>query len=58
MGAPHSDRVGRHDYRQDAISTTSRRDLAVAIGGLMLAAILIVVANTSLAPRENRGTVA
>ena len=41
---------------QDAVSTTSRRDLPLAIGGLVLAAIIIVVGNINLEPGENGGT--
>jgi hypothetical protein len=41
---------------QEAGGTTSRRDLPVAIGGLVLAAIIILVGNTNLEPGENGGT--
>jgi hypothetical protein len=41
---------------QEAVSSTSRRDLAVAVGGLVLAAIIILLGNTNLEPGENGGT--
>jgi hypothetical protein len=41
---------------QGAVGATSRRDLPVAIGGLVLAAIIILVGNTNLEPGENGGT--
>jgi hypothetical protein len=41
---------------EEAVGATSRRDLPVAIGGLVLAAIIILVGNTNLDPGENGGT--